>query len=548
MRLLDTIMAPFAAFPFAFRAEASDLKTPRQWLIDWVRGGSSDSGVSITADSAMTLATIWQAVTVLAGDVGQLPLNVYRRTGDDDLDKEVDRAHQAFALVRHRPNPAMSWQDFAEVMMAYALLWGNGVAEIQWDRGSRPIRLTPLLPDRTEAHWDNGVLWYVTRQGKNREDLASYRKIRARDVLHIRGLSSDGLWGMSVISKARNSWGLGLAQEKYAIKFFSNHAMPTGTLEYPGRFRDEDTLKRIRSDWKSLHEGLDNVGRVAILEEGMKFNPMSFNNRDSQWLEGRKFQRGEIASWFNLPPHKVGALERATFTNIEEQNRSYLQTSLMRWLVKWQVECREKLLTAEQKTEDSHFFEFNVAALLRGDIKSRYEAYQIGLGGAPFLTQNEVRRFESMPGVDGGDEIRNPLNMDDPGGADNEERQPADSGEDGVAQNATREAFRVQLRYWADVEAKRIRHEAADPKRFTDWLDRFYGDGQWVARLRDHLVPWGKADLAETWCRRSQEILDLVVSTATPAELAAAIEESLAEWPARVDAAVREAFPQEAKA
>jgi len=189
-----------------------------------------------------------------------------------------------------------------------------------------------------------------------------------------------------------------------------------------------------------------------------------------------------------------------------------------------------------------------VAALLRGDIKSRYEAYQIGLGGAPFLTQNEVRRFESMPGVDGGDEIRNPLNMDDPGGADNEERQPADSGEDGVAQNATREAFRVQLRYWADVEAKRIRHEAADPKRFTDWLDRFYGDGQWVARLRDHLVPWGKADLAEAWCRRSQEILDLVVSTATPAELAAAIEESLAEWPARVDAAVREAFPQEAKA
>lgn len=550
MRLLDTLMGPFAGFSLGVRAESSDLKKPRQWLVDWVRGGSSDSGVSVTGESSLTYSTIWQAVTVLSGDVGQLPLNVYRRSGEDDLDKEADRKHPAFALVRHRPNPYMSWQDFAETMMVYALLWGNGVAEIEWDNRGRPIGLTPLLPDRTWLDVVDGVPWYVTRQGANRAETASHRKLPPEDVLHIRGLSWDGLWGIDVISKARNSWGLGLGQEKYANKFFSNHAMPTGTLEYPGRFRDEETIKRIRADWRNLHEGLDNVGRVAILEEGMKFNPMSFNNRDSQWLEGRKFQRGEIASWFNLPPHKVGDLERATFTNIEEQNRAYLQTSLMRWLIKWQEECREKLLSGKERREDTHFFEFNVAALLRGDIKSRYEAYQVGLGGAPFLTQNEVRRMESMPGVDGGDEIRNPLNMDDPGGADNEPKpkqasssKGSDAGGDGkAAQNAAKEAFRVQLRYLADVEAKRIRQEARDPRRITGWMEKFYGAGQWPAKLREGLVPWGQAERADAWCRRSLEILDQVVGTATDRELEAAIETVLRDWPARVDAMVQEVF------
>lgn len=540
MRLLDVIMRPLVDRAPWIRGEASGLTNPQQWLIDWVTGGESDSGVKVNAEKALTYATIWQACTVICGDVGQLPLNVYRRSGDDDLDKEIDRKHPAFRLCRHRPNDYMSWQDFAETIMLYALLWGNGVAEIKRDSRGRPVQLTPLLPDRTWLETVDGVPWIVTRQGENKEATGSYRKIRYEAAVHVRGLSWDGLWGISVIAKARNSFGLGLAEEKYANKFFSNHAMPAGTLEHPGKFKDDDAIKRLRSDWQKIHEGLDNVGRVAILEQGMKFNAMSFNNKDSQWLEGRKFQRGEIASWFNLPPHKVGDLEKATFTNIEEQNRSYLQTSLMRWLVKWQEELHQKLLTEKEQTEDTHFFEFNVAALLRGDIKSRYEAYKTGLGGAPFLTQNEVRRMESMPGVEGGDEIRNPLNMDDPGGADNEERDQ-EAGQ-AAGQDAVKEAFRRQLLYFADVETKRIRAEAKDAKKFTDWMDRFYGDGGWSARLREHLTPWGFADMADAWCKDSVHILELVVSTATAAELATAVEEALVMWPGRVDAMVRVCF------
>jgi len=532
MLLLDAIMAPFVRV----RGESSGITNPQKWLAEWVTSGDNDSGVAVSAQRSLTYGTIWQACSVLCGDVGQLPLNVYRRSGEDDLDKEIDKRHPAFKLVRHRPNPYMSWQDFAETLMLYALIWGNGVAEIKRDNRGQPVQLTPLLPDRTWVEIINDRPWYVTRQGVDKQAPESHRKLPPERVLHIRGLSWDGLWGVSVVTKARNAWGLGLSQEKYANKFFGNHAMPAGTLEHPSSFKDEKAIKRLREDWAKIHEGLDNVGRVAILEQGMKFNAMSFNNRDSQWLEGRKFQRGEIASWFNLPPHKVGDLEKATFTNIEEQNRSYLQTSLMRWLTKWQTECREKLLTEREKDGDTHFFEFNVAALLRGDIKSRYEAYKTGLGGAPFLTANEVRRFESLPGVDGGDEIRNPLNMDDPGGADNEP--------DSETQNAAREAFRSQLAHDAEFEATRIRREAASPKKFCDWMDRFYGDGGWISRLRSHLTPWGLADVADRWRDESLAILDVVVSSSTPEELSDAVEDALAKWPARVDGITREYFAE----
>lgn len=216
----------------------------------------------------------------------------------------------------------------------------------------------------------------------------------------------------------------------------------------------------------------------------------------------------------------------------------------MRWLVKWQVECREKLLTDEQKAEDSHFFEFNVAPAPRRHQEPSMRHTRSAYGA--LFTQNEVRRFESMPGVDYGDEIRNPLNMDDPG-ADNEERARRTAAR---MARRTRRGRHSACNYATGPTSRRNASGMRRPIR-NDSPTGSIGStatANGSPGLRDHLVPWGQGGPAETWCRRSQEILDLVVSTATPAELAAAIGESLAEWPARVDAAVREAFPQEAKA
>lgn len=394
---------------------------PARWLVDWLARDAGVAGVRINAESALTYSTIWQAVTVLAGDVGQLPLDVYRRSGAGGEDRQVDREHPAQALVRRRPNPWTSAQDFWETLMVYCLLWGNGVAEIARSGRGDPVQLTPLLPDRTGMEIVDGRPWIVTRVGPQREDLASWRKIRYEDVLHVRGLATDGLWGVNVISKARHSWALGLGQERYAGKFFENGALPGGVLEHPGRIGDEDDIRRLRADWAAIHEGLDNVARIAVLEEGMSFKPMTITNKDSQWLEGRKFQRSEIAAWFNLPPHKVGDLERETHRNIEEQNRSYLDTSLMRWLLKIAAEAEYKLLRARERSEDTHYLEHNTAAILRGDLKSRYEAYAVGINNR-FLCPNEVRRRENLPAYEGGDEFLVPLNIGQ-GGADNEQEE-----------------------------------------------------------------------------------------------------------------------------
>lgn len=519
------------------RVRNSGLSQPDQWLIDWVRDTPSDSGVSVNASSSLTYSTIWQAVSVLAGDVGQLPLDRYMRSGDDGKDREVDRGHVTHNLVRWQANKWMTAQDFWEAMMVYALLWGNGVAEIERDTAGRAIGLTPLMPDRTQLEFNNGVPLIVTRQGEDRDDIASYRAIAYPNCLHIKGLSWSGVWGISVFKNARDSWGLGLAHEKYANKFFGNSARPSGALETPEAL-DDGAYDRIRKDWEKIHRGLDNVGRTVILEQGTKFNPMSFNNVDAQWIEGRQFQRGEVASWFNLPPHKVGDMKDATFSNIEEQNRSYLGNSLMRWLVKIAVECRRKLLNDNEQAADSHFFEHNTAALLRGDLKTRFEAYAVAINNR-VMNPNEARQRENLPAFEGGDEFLVPLNIGQ-GGADKEPNAPGESN-DQPQQDANKESFRAQLDYLSDVEAKRIAREAERPDKITNFMEKFYATA-WPRRMRDMLTPWGQADQADAWCQRSLEILDQIVGTATPDQLKSAVDDALADWPGRVDALVREVF------
>jgi len=424
-----------------FRATTSTTSSPAQWFIDWATGGNStDCGVHMTAEKALTYAPVYQAVSVLAGDVGQLPLDLYARK--DERNKEKAKTHPAYRLVRRRANPFMSAGTFRETMMYYTLFWGNGCAEIEWDNGGRPRNLWPLLPDRTSLEVVGGMPWYITRAGDR-----TFR-IRPSDVLHIRNFGFDGLWGYSTLALARNSWALGLAAGKYAGKYFKNNGMPSGVLEHPEQLGDE-AYKRLRRDWASMHEGLDNTARIAILEEGVKFSPTAFNHKDAQWLEGRQFSREEAAAWFNLPPHKIGAMEHATFSNIEEQNRDYLNTSLMRWLVKWQDECDEKLLTTKAKADDTHFFEFNTAALLRGDLKSRYEAYAIGLTNA-FLNPNEVRDAENKNAYDGGDEYRSQMNME-PASKDKAAKKPDAEEEEDTTEEVV-EAVAARIRAAADEQ------------------------------------------------------------------------------------------------
>jgi HK97 family phage portal protein len=241
------------------------------------------------------------------------------------------------------------------------------------------------------------------------------RVLFADEILHIHGFSRDGIVGLSPIAYARESIGLGLAAQEYGARLFANNTTPKGVIEYPGKFKNQDTLNRLKEQIESAHRGLTNSHRMLILEEGMKWAQTGIAPEDAQFLQSRKFQIAEIARIFRIPPHMLGDLERATFTNIEHQSIDFVVHTIRPWLVRWEQEImRSLLLPSQQKT---HFAEFNVDALLRGDIKSRYDAHAVGIRNG-WLNADEVRQLENMnPIPDGkGQQYMVPLNMAPAGG------------------------------------------------------------------------------------------------------------------------------------
>lgn len=383
--------------------QAAGTYRPEQWLLDVIGATPSDAGVRIDGYTALTSGPVWQAINIIAGDVGMLPLNIFRNLPEDK--REMAKQHPAHRLMKIRPHPELSPSTFKETIQSWALLWGNGAAQIVRDDRGAPIALTPLDPRYlTLDRDDTGQLWYTYR-----ENGITPIPLFPDEVFHIRGLG-DALWGHSVINLAKNAVGFNLALEKHGNRTFRNNARPSGILEIPGRL-DPENRAQLRREWEDMHKGTDNAGRIALLQGGMSFKPTSISNEDAQWLEAMRFSREEIASWFNLPAHKLNALERATFSNIEEQNRNYLNMTLARWLVRWQEETERKLFSKRERNTFNYSARFNTGALLRGDLKSRYEAHAVGLNTG-FLSVNDVRRTEDMDPIGPeGDVYLRPLNM-----------------------------------------------------------------------------------------------------------------------------------------
>lgn len=492
----------------------STASSPSSWFAEWARGVVSDSGVEVTATTALRYAPVWQAVNVLAGDVAQLPLILYRRT--NERDRERARTHPGYRLLLRRPNPRMGAATLKQILTSHALLWGNGYAEIIRDGRAAPMALQVLLPDRTWPVEDNGELLYATRN----VETGQLRAIRPENVLHIKGLGFDGLCGHSVIALARNSWGLGMGAEKHGNKFFKNLARPGGLIKLPGKIKPEDA-KELIANWNEWHQGLDEAFQTGILSGGADFMPLSMSNEDSQWIELRKFQRSEVASWFNLPPHKLGDDTRVSYNSLEQENQSYLNMALMRWLVTWQEECHEKLLTDAQKAADSHFFEFKTAALLRGDLATRYNAYMIGRTGK-WLSANDVRAMENMNSIGPeGDEYENPNTST--------AASPEDSGDDNGMDDETQN----RLTQLAALEIQRVTEAASREGNFLSWIDKFY---DWFRpKLEDTLAECGRDIAAASgYCEASRERLVGIAGHSSQATLADNIRLLTMDWAFRI--------------
>ena len=363
--------------------------------------GGSTSGKAVTERSAMQMTAVYSCVRILAEAVAGLPLHVYKYNKSGGKEKAID--HPLYRLLHDEPNPEMSSFVFRETLMTHLLLWGNAYAQVIRNGKGEVIALYPLMPNRMTVDRDaKGKLYY--RYTTTSDDAPTMEgstvTLSPADVLHIPGLGFDGLVGYSPIAMAKNAIGMAIACEEFGAKFFANGAAPSGVLEHPGTIKDPG---RVREAWQSQFGGSSNSGKVAVLEEGMKYTPISISPEQAQFLETRKFQINEIARIFRVPPHMVGDLEKSSFSNIEQQSLEFVKYTLDPWLIRWEQSIYRALFSTEEK--EAYFVKFNVEGLLRGDYATRMTGYATARQNG-WMSANDIRELENLdriPAEDGGD-------------------------------------------------------------------------------------------------------------------------------------------------
>ena len=363
--------------------------------------GRTTSGKPVNERTAMQTTAVYACVRILAEAVASLPLHVYEY--QDDGGKKLVHDHPLYYLLHDEPNPEMTSFVFRETLMSHLLIWGNAYAQIIRDGAGRVLGLYPLLPDKMDVQRDEkGNIYYVySRNSDENPMFKEYGNIRlkAEDVLHIPGLGFDGLIGYSPIAMAKNAVGMTLACEEYGASFFANGANPGGVLEHPGVLKDPS---KVRESWNSVYRGVNNAHKIAVLEEGMKYQQIGIPPEEAQFLETRKFQINEIARLYRIPPHMVGDLDKSSFSNIEQQSLEFVKYTLDPWVIRWEQSLQRSLLLPGEKGK--YFIKLNVDGLLRGDYQSRMNGYAVGRQNGWF-SANDIREMENMnpiPDEEGG--------------------------------------------------------------------------------------------------------------------------------------------------
>ena len=363
--------------------------------------GGSTAGKNVNERSAMQMTAVYACVRILSEAIAGLPLHLYHSKPDGGKEKAV--GHPLYFLLHDEPNAEMTSFVFRETLMTHLLLWGNAYAQVIRNGKGEVIALYPLMPNRMQVNRnEKGQLYYqYTTSSDDAPTMeGSTVVLMPEDVLHIPGLGFDGLVGYSPIAMAKNAIGLAIATEEYGAKFFANGAAPSGVLEHPGTIKDP---QRVRDAWMSQFGGSHNSGKVAVLEEGMKYTPISISPEQAQFLETRKFQINEIARIFRVPPHMVGDLEKSSFSNIEQQSLEFVKYTLDPWVIRWEQSLQRTLLSSEDKKE--YFFKFNLEGLLRGDYASRMSGYATARQNG-WMSANDIRELENLdhiPAELGGD-------------------------------------------------------------------------------------------------------------------------------------------------
>jgi len=359
-----------------------NLSDPTQALVQAL-GNNAVGSVNVTVNTAITLSAVWRAINVISSTLAGLPLKHYQinQTGREHL-----RASAASRVLK-TPNGMMTGYMFRETLTALAVGYGNGYAYIKRDEAGNAAELLPIHPSECLPIKYKGKIYYKILIDNE------YITVTSDNMIHLPGLSFNGLVGFGVVTIARESLGGALATQKFGNKFYENGANIGGVLETPGELSDA-AYSRLKESWNEKHHGVENTGSTAILEGGTKFTKIGIAPEEAQFLQTRQFQVTEVARWFGVPPHMLFDLERSTNNNIEQQAMEFVTYTLLPWANRWEEELSRKLV--KSNSQETEFIEHEFNGLLRGDSKARSEYYK-GLFGIASITPNQIAELENLP-------------------------------------------------------------------------------------------------------------------------------------------------------
>lgn len=450
------------------------------------------AGITVTHDNALTYSAVWRAVSLISQSIATLPWHVFRQSNNakgQAVRNELP-THPAARLLSLQANEETDALTFRETLVAWALTWGNGYAEIVHDLAGRPVELWQITPDRVKPDRTNSgqLIYDVNNQG------GPNTVLEPRNMFHLKGLGYDGLRGYSVIAYAARTIGLGLATEHFGANFFANGAHEGGVLQHPGNLSDT-ALAHIKQSMAEAVSGA-NQFKPLILEEGMEWTKTTIPPDDAQFLETRKFEVAEVARWYGVPLHKLHEMDKSTFNNIEQQNIEFVTDALMTWVRRLETESNIKLIAPSNRGRV--YTKLNLNGLLRGDSKARAMWYN-AMWKMGAINQDEIRAFEDMNPIEGGDRYMVQLNIttidkigqDPPPALDPSQDDPDEDTDDEQDEGPAREVL-VET---ANRIANRARHRLAEAfNNYTDRADFM----RWLARFCDSQREYAQDQLTRT--------------------------------------------------
>jgi HK97 family phage portal protein len=487
---------------------------------------------------------LWRAINLISDHVACLPFDVYKRKGKGD--REWAEGHPGNVLMRGDASEFIHGETVRKTLTSHAALYGNGFATIDRDSRRKPIGLYILDPLKTGLRSVNEDYWYFT--WVDGEEI----KIHASDMLHIKGLSSDGMAGISVISLMRDALGVGMAAQQYGGRFFGQGSNAGGILMVPGAFSEEKIRNTIAA-WEKMTQGLQQSHKVALLQDGVKFQQLTVTNDQAQFLQTRAFEvRSTVANIFGIPPHKLGDDTRTSHNSLEAENQSFLDDCLNPWLKEWERECRRKLLTDRERKNDTHFFEFNREALVqmafRDKVEGIYRQIEMGL-----ITRNEGRRILNMPDIgEEGEKRFHPANWVVDGeekpvetGAKMPAKQPqSDDKNDGseASDSVLRSMIASSVTKSLQIEKTCVVRAAKMQSDFCGSLDEIYST--WTGSLTNNLG-WKTPEAMtaiQAHCEQSKKQLLETAGVSTTATLENNVRDVVACWDGRGEVLINNLF------